>query len=67
MRKLFSRVAKQAKLNWQKLALPAVTSPPSLILFINSLCNMKREACFHWKQLNQQHGLAFHEIVALSE
>ena len=67
MRKSFSRVAKQAKLNWQKLALPAVPGPPSLILFINSLCNMKREACFYWKQLNQRHHLDFREIVALSE
>ena len=43
MTELFQRVAKHAKLNWQNLALPDVPSPPFLILFINSLCNMERK------------------------
>ena len=42
-------------------------SPPFLILFINSLCNMKCEHCFYWQQLNQRDDLTFEEIVALSE
>jgi len=67
MTELFQRVAKHAKLNWQNLALPDVPSPPFLILFINSLCNMKCEHCFYWKQLNQRDDLTFEEIVALSE
>ena len=67
MTELFQRVAKHAKLNWQNLALPDVPSPPFLILFINSICNMKCEHCFYWQQLNQRDDLTFEEIVALSE
>src|SRR5215510_5146758 len=67
MRRLSQRVAKHARLNWQNLAIPDVPSPPFLILFINSLCNMKCEHCFYWQQLNQPTDLTFEEIVALSE
>ena len=67
MKELAQRVAKHARLNWQNLALPDVPSPPFLILFINSICNMKCEHCFYWKQLNQRDDLSFEEIVALSQ
>ncbi len=61
------RLTKHARLNWQNLALPDVPSPPFLILFINSICNMKCEHCFYWQQLNQPDDLSVDEIVALSE
>ena len=61
------RLTKHARLNWQNLAVPDVPSPPFLILFINSLCNMKCEHCFYWQQLNQKSDLEFEEIVALSK
>ena len=67
MNEIAERVAKHARINWQNLALPDVPSPPFLILFINSLCNMRCEHCFYWKQLNQRDDLSFEEIVALSE
>ena len=67
MRGLSQRVTKHARLNWQNLAIPHVPSPPFLILFINSLCNMKCEHCFYWRQLNQPNDLTFEEIVSLSE
>jgi len=60
------RVAKHLYLNWQNLSIPRVPSPPFLILFINSICNMKCEHCFYWQQLNQKTDLSFDEIVALS-
>lgn len=60
------RITKHARLNWQNLALGDVPSPPFLILFINSICNMKCEHCFYWQQLNQKSDLTFEEIVALS-
>ena len=47
--------------------MPEVPSPPFLILFINSLCNMKCEHCFYWQQLNQPDDLSLEEIVSLSE
>ncbi len=67
IRSLGDRLAKHARLNWQNLAVPEVPSPPFLILFINSICNMKCEHCFYWQQLNQKTDLTFEEIVALSE
>ncbi|HEU4563854.1 MAG TPA: radical SAM protein [Gemmatimonadaceae bacterium] len=41
-------------------------SPPFLILFINSLCNMKCEHCFYWRSLNGKDDLTKDEIFALS-
>lgn len=64
---LFSRLAKYTRISWQNLSIPEVPSPPFLILFINSTCNMKCEHCFYWQQLNQKDDLSFEEIVALSE
>jgi len=67
MKELARRVIRHARLNWQSLALPDVPSPPFVILFINSICNMRCEHCFYWKQLNQRDDLGFEELVALSE
>ena len=64
---LSKRVAKHAQIGWQNLSIPNVSSPPFLILFINSICNMKCEHCFYWQQLNQKNDLTFEEIVSLSE
>jgi MoaA/NifB/PqqE/SkfB family radical SAM enzyme len=36
-------------------------------LFINSICNMKCEHCFYWRQLNSPDDLTFEELVSLSE
>lgn len=41
-------------------------SPPFVILFINSLCNMKCEHCFYWRSLNGKDDLTKDEIFALS-
>lgn len=41
-------------------------SPPFLILFINSICNMKCEHCFYWRALNGKDDMSKEEIFALS-
>lgn len=41
-------------------------TPPFLILFINSICNLKCEHCFYWQNLNRRDDLTFDEIDALS-
>ncbi len=64
---LVGRVAKQARLYWKGLGIPDVPSPPFLILFINSICNMKCEHCFYWQQLNSPDDLTFEEMVSLSK
>ncbi|MFN8574263.1 MAG: radical SAM protein [Gemmatimonadaceae bacterium] len=42
-------------------------SPPFLVLFINSICNMKCEHCFYWTSLNKRDDLSRDEIFALSD
>jgi MoaA/NifB/PqqE/SkfB family radical SAM enzyme len=66
MPSLAQRVARHARINWQNLASEA-PSPPFLILFINSICNMKCDHCFYWQRLNQRSDLSFDEMVKLSE
>ena len=43
------------------------SSPPFLILFINSICNQKCDHCFYWRNLNRKDDLTFDEMVSLSE
>lgn len=60
------RIKKHVRLQWQNLAIPDVPSPPFVILFINSICNMKCEHCFYWQNLNRPDDLSFEELVGLS-
>ncbi|MCM3874556.1 MAG: radical SAM protein [Pyrinomonadaceae bacterium] len=64
---VISRIAKHARLNWQSLDSTQVPSPPFVILFINSICNMKCEHCFYWQNLNRRDDLTFEEMVGISE
>ena len=43
-----------------------VPDPTFLILFINSICNMKCEHCFYWTSLNKRDDLSQEELFALS-
>ncbi len=61
---LLRRVVRHARMmatNYQRNP-----SPPFLVLFINSICNMKCEHCFYWRNLNQRDDLSKEEIFALS-
>jgi len=60
---LAKRVARHARLTAMSSGLP---SPPFLVLFINSICNMRCEHCFYWTHLNQRDDLTVNEIFALS-
>ena len=40
--------------------------PNFLVLFINSICNMKCEHCFYWTSLNKRDDLSKDEIFTLS-
>ena len=44
-----------------------VSTPPFLVLFINSICNMKCEHCFYWTSLNKKDDLSKEELFALSK
>jgi MoaA/NifB/PqqE/SkfB family radical SAM enzyme len=62
----FDRLGKHLRIQWQNLAIPDAPSPPFVVLFINSICNMKCEHCFYWESLNQKDDLTFEELVDLS-
>jgi MoaA/NifB/PqqE/SkfB family radical SAM enzyme len=64
--RIVTRIAKHVRLQWMNLGVPDVPSPPFVILFINSICNMKCEHCFYWQSLNRRDDLSFEEIVSLS-
>jgi MoaA/NifB/PqqE/SkfB family radical SAM enzyme len=58
------RLARHARITWRNYSGPA--SPPFLILFVNSICNMKCEHCFYWRSLNRRDDLSKEELFALS-
>ncbi len=64
---LIRRAARHARLSLRASGIPEIGTPPFLILFINSVCNLKCEHCFYWKNLNKRDDLTFEELVALSE
>jgi MoaA/NifB/PqqE/SkfB family radical SAM enzyme len=41
-------------------------TPPFMIIFINSICNLTCEHCFYWKNLNQRDDLTYEEFRKLS-
>ena len=63
----FKRIVRHARISWRNLCIPNVPSPPFLILFINSICNLKCEHCFYWRNLNRHDDLTVDEIFALSD
>jgi MoaA/NifB/PqqE/SkfB family radical SAM enzyme len=60
------RAIRHARLTWRNLAFPRLSTPPFLILFINSICNLTCEHCFYWKNLNQRDDLTEKEIFSLA-
>jgi MoaA/NifB/PqqE/SkfB family radical SAM enzyme len=59
------RLIRHARLVGQNYAEP--TTPPFLVLFINSICNQRCEHCFYWSNLNRKDDLTKAELFALSE
>lgn len=41
-------------------------TPPFMIVFINSICNLTCEHCFYWRNLNQRNDLTYEEFEKLS-
>ncbi len=60
-----SRVARHLRLTAHSFE--RAPSPSFLILFINSICNMKCEHCFYWQSLNSRDDLTKDEIFQLSQ
>ena len=56
---VLTRVARHARIMRKNHG--DLQSPPFLVLFINSICNMKCEHCFYWTALNKRDDLSFEE------
>ena len=77
MREIIGQTARDSKMNGIDRILrhsritarnyAPISTPPFLILFINSICNQKCEHCFYWKNLNRRDDLTKDEIFALSK
>ncbi len=60
------RVTRHARLSSQTFFHRPRRTPPFLIVFINSICNLTCEHCFYWKNLNKSDDLTFEEFKKLS-
>jgi len=63
---LAERIARHTKLTWKASEMGKLATPPFLVLFINSICNLKCDHCFYWRNLNQRNDLSLEEIKALA-
>ena len=63
---LTSRIARHARLSHRSWRHRKGQTPPFLIVFINSICNLTCEHCFYWRNLNQRDDLTFSEFQKLS-
>lgn len=63
---LVSRITRHAKLSVQAAHHQEKQTPPFMIVFINSICNLTCEHCFYWKELNKRDDLTFEEFQRLS-
>jgi len=61
-----SRLARHVRLTAGAARHRQHQTPPFLILFINSICNLTCEHCFYWRNLNQRDDLTFAELEQLS-
>ena len=62
-----SRAARHVRLSRQAQSRVDGGTPPFLVLFINSICNLTCDHCFYWRHLNQRNDLTFDELEALSK
>lgn len=63
---VLSRFVRHTRLSARAVAHRRGQTPPFLIVFINSICNLTCEHCFYWRNLNQRNDLTFEEFRRLS-
>lgn len=64
---IVQRIQRHAKLSLMAAQYAPRQTPPILIIFINSICNLACEHCFYWRNLNQRDDLTFEEFKKLSD
>jgi MoaA/NifB/PqqE/SkfB family radical SAM enzyme len=60
------RIARHVRLTQRANHHEERQTPPFMIVFINSICNLTCEHCFYWRNLNQRDDLSFEEFRKLS-
>ncbi|HEV3330996.1 MAG TPA: radical SAM protein [Bryobacteraceae bacterium] len=63
---VIDRVQRHARLSLNARGHQKRATPPFMIVFINSICNLTCEHCFYWRNLNQRNDLTFEEFQKLS-
>ncbi len=63
---IFTRINRHTKLSVKAAKHRQWQTPPFMIIFINSICNLTCEHCFYWKELNKRDDLTFDEFEKLS-
>lgn len=63
---LVNRISRHTKLSLEAIRHRQRQTPPFMIVFINSICNLTCEHCFYWQNLNQRNDLTFEEFEKLS-
>jgi MoaA/NifB/PqqE/SkfB family radical SAM enzyme len=63
---VIDRIQRHARLSLNASGHRKRATPPFMIVFINSICNLTCEHCFYWKNLNQRNDLTFDEFRKLS-
>src|SRR5688500_15735133 len=63
---LVGRISRHTKLSLEAIRHTKKQTPPFMIVFINSICNLTCEHCFYWQNLNQRNDLTFEEFEKLS-
>lgn len=63
---VISRVVRHSRLSIRAAEHRERQTPPFMIIFINSICNLTCEHCFYWRNLNSRDDLALEEFRKLS-
>lgn len=61
------RIARHLELTRRAAERQPARTPPFLILFVNSACNLACDHCFYWKELNGKDDLTREELFALAD
>jgi MoaA/NifB/PqqE/SkfB family radical SAM enzyme len=61
------RIARHLELTRRASERRPTATPPFLILFIDSTCNLACDHCFYWRELNGRDDLMREELFALSD
>ena len=63
---ILTRIERHTRLSLQAARYQEKLTPPFMIVFINSICNLTCEHCFYWKELNKRDDLTLEEFEKLS-